>query len=272
MSAWGAQGRWGTTASHAGPRLGLLDCGKVAIPASPDNAQGPLSEGIIAQSDIPPALVRSRLPMPSTMPTGCARIHLVRHGTVASPWAERIYGDLDVPLSTEGEAQSRMMAQGIQDWPLAAVVSSDLARATYAAHQVAKSRSLQPVEDARLRELNRGDWAGWGRDQVEAAEPGGWARFWDADGITHVPGGETLDDLRARVLSALTELATAYTNKEVLIVAHKWVLRVALAETLGLDLSACSRLDIPHMGGATVDWSPAGPQALIRMGWTRLGG
>ncbi|HIF40053.1 MAG TPA: histidine phosphatase family protein [Planctomycetes bacterium] len=200
------------------------------------------------------------------------RIHLVRHGAVAEPWNERIYGDLDVPLSDLGEQQSRALAHGLQDRRFATVLSSGLARSAYLAELVAQQSGLEAGVDERFRELNRGDWAGWGRDQVEAAVPGAWEQFWAQGGVFPVPGGETLVALQARVGRALEDLAREFEGRESLVVAHKWVLRAAICPVLGLSMKHSRQLHVPYVGTATLEREPGAGWRLAHLSWEALGG
>ena len=182
------------------------------------------------------------------------RFFLVRHGRVADHWHDRIYGDLDVPLSSEGEEQSRHAARLLEEIELSAVVSSGLARTEYAARLMREPRGLPRRDDRRLAEIYRGEWAGFGEAEVEAVRPGGWRAWQDAGGLHPPPGGETLLSVRVRVVTALDELAREAGSTHVAVVAHKWVLRVAACEALALPLERSIELDVPNCSVLVIDW------------------
>ena len=191
------------------------------------------------------------------------RIFLIRHGQVAPPWDGRIYGDLDVPLSDEGRAVSRAVAARLAEEPWAAVVSSGLERTDYLAAELVRCRAgvgAEPplLREPRLREIHRGDWAGFGEPEVEAQRPGGWRRWWDAGGMEPPPGGETLEQVRDRVGAALDELARAHDGQRIAVAAHRWVVRAAVCRLLGLALEQAPRLDVPPCGVVVVDWADSG--------------
>lgn len=183
-----------------------------------------------------------------------ARIHMIRHGEVEPPWATRLYGALDVPLSERGREQSREVAGRFRQLTLASVVSSGLERAEFAAALLRADRDLERRDDARLAERSRGAWAGLARDEVNRAQPGAWEELRRSEGILTPPGGETLEEVQARVLPALAELARAHAGQSLVVVAHLWVTRVALCHTLGMPLEHCARLAIGHCQVATIDW------------------
>lgn len=218
----------------------------------------------------PCALLRAFATMPTPAPA--ARIHLVRHGDVAAPWDERIYGSMDVPLSKLGQQQSRGLARALEARPLAAVVSSGLSRSDFLARLVARQAGLEIRVEDRLKELDRGDWAGWDQEQVDSADPGAWGRFWASGGVFDVPGGEPLAQLQTRVVSALEDLAGEFGGQEILVVAHKWVLRAALCTVLGMPMEHSPRLHVPHLGKVSLDWAVGGGRRLVCLSWEPLGG
>ena len=182
------------------------------------------------------------------------RIHLVRHGRVEPPWPERVYGRLDVPLSADGLEDARRAAERLAERPLEAVWSSGLVRAEAGAELLRQGRELARHIDARLEEIDRGRWAGRSFAAIESDEPGALAR-WSADpGRLRSPEGESLADVAARALPALGELARLHPGGEVAVVAHSWVIRVAVCHTLELPLRAAPRLDLPPGSLTTIDW------------------
>lgn len=190
------------------------------------------------------------------------RLYMARHGRVHADWRGRVYGDLDVPLAPEGEEQSLRVAELFRGRKPDAVLSSGLSRADHTALAIARTSGAgeeRVVRDGRLRELHRGRWAGLDRAGVEALEPGGWARWEEAEGVLAPPGGETLEHLHERVTRALDEQCALHAGGVLAVVAHKWVLRVALAEALGLPAARLARLAVPTSGLVALDWPAGGP-------------
>lgn len=162
------------------------------------------------------------------------RIVWVRHGEVNSglkPGA--VYGGADVPLSTNGEAEARaaaaMIAAGVTDnVPVTRVFCSPLARAVYGAERVAEACGLgAPTPLDGLREVGRGDW--YGLTPAEITEQYGD----DANMAAFVsrptfrpPGGESLEDVAARVLPARDAvLAALEPGTAAVVVSHLFVTR-----------------------------------------------
>ena len=94
---------------------------------------------------------------------------LVRHGDVDAPPGICL-GHFDVPLSAEGFAATQRLAAS---WTAAAprfLFSSDLKRAQQSAQIFAARFAIEPLADARLREVDLGAWDGKRWDEIVAAD------------------------------------------------------------------------------------------------------
>src|SRR5947209_4507000 len=100
----------------------------------------------------PPAIPDdSSAPAPSPRPgwESGASVWLVRHGDVEDEWQARAYGNLDVPLSGEGHAQTRALCSAFAGLPLARVSSSPLSRALALGRGLAQATGATLVVDER---------------------------------------------------------------------------------------------------------------------------
>lgn len=207
-------------------------------------------------ADRPPPTSR-----PIPLPT---RLYLVRHGRVEDRWRSAIYGDMDVPLSVEGEEQARSVAECLRDVRLDRVVSSGLERAEFGARVLREGRGLERMDEPRLAEMNRGAWRGLTLEEIEQRWPGAWESWWRAPHAERPPGGESVGDLAGRVLPALDELAARHPAGDVAVVAHSWVIRLAATHALGLGPEAVTRFDLPTAGVVVADWPSGLPGSLRR--------
>lgn len=171
---------------------------------------------------------------------------LIRHGATSGPEGVAI-GWSDPPLSPEGRAQAKSLAQQLAGRQLAAVYSSDSQRALDTAAEIAALHDLEVHVDRRLRELNFGAWEGRNLADLWLAEPEA-AAGWEADlAATPASFGESVAELQARVADFLAE-GRLDIGGEIAIVAHRGSLAALrtllsgepLAETLrnGLALGA----------------------------------
>ncbi|MBI5443917.1 MAG: histidine phosphatase family protein [Deltaproteobacteria bacterium] len=168
------------------------------------------------------------------------RLFLVRHGEVEGDGF--LHGHTDVALTARGFAQLETVAERLRAEPLAAVYSSDLQRSRIGAELMARGRDVPVRHDPVFRELHMGEWDGrsvgelWDSDRARIQ--GWWA---DLESFV-IPGGESLLDLKARIMGALGDLLARHPGESVCLVAHGGVNRVILFEALGLPLSQYHKL------------------------------
>lgn len=186
------------------------------------------------------------------------RVFLVRHGEVGASWHGRIYGSLDVPLSEQGRNEGLRVALALNGARIASVVSSGLERTEHMAKCLRQHRNLPRIDDPELREIERGEWAGWTRQELEARRPGAWAAWFANPAEARPPGGESLNDLLRRVLPRLEHWAHAALGHSIALVTHGWVLRVLICNALGAPLNSAPRLDIRTGDIVVLRW-PARP-------------
>ena len=188
------------------------------------------------------------------------RLVLVRHGQTAWNLAGRAQGHADVELDETGRAQVRAMVPYVAAMAPSALWSSDLARARETADRLAEATGLDVRLDARLREFDAGARSGLTLAEFAERFPAAHAS-WQAGHVTgHVPGAETIADVRARMVPALRDAwgATA-PGETTVVVAHGACLRVSLLGLLGWPESLLTGLrGLDNCGWAVVEADPSG--------------
>ena len=166
------------------------------------------------------------------MSTG-RRLVLLRHGRTAYNHERRIQGQLDVSLDETGLAQAAAVAPAMAALSPAVVRCSDLARTRQTAEPVLAACGRAATYDPRLREYHLGERQGLSHEEYAAAAPEEFARFHEGD-FDVVPGGESTEAVRDRMLAALTELLDAVGPGETaLAISHGAAIRVAVVGLLG---------------------------------------
>ncbi|HEY2992551.1 MAG TPA: histidine phosphatase family protein [Methylomirabilota bacterium] len=163
-------------------------------------------------------------------------IYLLRHGAVVGAETRRFIGHLDVPLSETGELQCARQAERLRTVPLAALFSSDLARARRSAEIIGAPHGLTPAIVPALREMDMGRWDGLTAGEIRAREPAAFADWMSRVGEFPFPEGESVPDLLARVAPAFDAIAAAHAGRAIAIVAHGGPNRALLCRALGLPL------------------------------------
>ena len=135
------------------------------------------------------------------------------HGTTVDNEANISSGWQDAELSALGVKQSEELAEQTKDLVFDAIFCSDLKRAVDSAHLTWGEAGIPIIADPRLRECNYGQLNGHPSSDVEPRQ--------EQSITTPMPGGESYEDVKARVTSFLSDLKRDYDGKHIAIVAHK---------------------------------------------------
>jgi broad specificity phosphatase PhoE len=167
-----------------------------------------------------------------------SQLLLVRHGATAFNQERRWQGQHDSPLTAEGRAEARALAERVAAAEPEAIYSSDLPRARETAAAIAELTGLDPAFDARWREVDVGEWLGLTPEEVQERHPEGYAR-WLAGG-TGWEHGESYPEMAARGLAAAREVAAAHAAavRPVVCVTHGGVIRAIVMHVLGMPPGA----------------------------------
>jgi probable phosphoglycerate mutase len=173
-----------------------------------------------------------------------------RHGRTAWNLAGRYQGRSDPPLSPEGEADAETVARSLSEDRPVAIVASPSRRTMMTARIVGNRLGLSRIQvDGRLLEVAYGAWEGLTQAEIKARWPEQlrvWKRTPEA---MQFPGGETLEQARAR-LRAFARESTALddTGGPVLVVSHAGMIRLTILEARRAPLSDFRRVDVDHGG------------------------
>ena len=173
------------------------------------------------------------------------KIWLARHGETDDNAAPaRVQGWIDTPLNERGREQARTLAREASGLGIAALYSSQLARARETAAIVGQALGLEPVVDERFAESNRGEWEGRLIEEVQSEEPEAWDAWMRAAEDFRFPGGEALLEHCGRVRSALDDAAAGALPA--LVVCHGGTIRCAFAQHDPRGLDAFHELLVPN--------------------------
>ena len=198
------------------------------------------------------------------MTPAATRLFVIRHGEVEPDWQGRIYGSLDVPLSGRGMEDGSRVARILRGTHLDLVVSSGLARTEHMAACLRESRALARMDDPSMRELERGEWAGLTRSELDLRWPGAWAAWFANPATTRPPGGESLNDLFLRVRPRVDHWAGQHPRGAIALITHGWVVRVLVCRAIHAPFELAPRLDV-RTGDITVIRWPQGAEPELEL-------
>ena len=192
------------------------------------------------------------------------RILAVRHGETAWNRDARIQGHTDIALNAHGEWQAAQLAQALREEPIAACYASDLRRAHATAMAVAQHHGLPVETHIGLRERCFGVYEGRSWVQLEADHPAETLAWRKRVPDFAPPGGESLLQLQARVVNAVSELAARHHGEQILMVAHGGVLDILYRAATHLELQAPRSWELTNTAINRLLWTPEG---LSLVGW-----
>jgi len=171
---------------------------------------------------------------------------LLRHGETKHTRAKRFSGSggLDPSLSEDGRAQAVAAAARLRQLGgVDALVTSPLARTRETADVVAAALGLDVRVDEGVAECAFGDWEGLTFAEVQEQDPAALER-WLASTSVAPPGGESFDELSARVGRARDRLIARYPGQTVVVVTHVSPIKTLVRLALDAPARAIYRMEL----------------------------
>lgn len=158
------------------------------------------------------------------MPT---QIILIRHGETDWNVDGRFQGQGAIPLNENGKNQAEQLGQYFADNPPRAQIMycSDSLRTRQTADIINKYINLPITYEARVREVDVGQWQGMNSTEVEEWDAVRYQEFLADPFNNACPDGESYSQIAARGAEALNEIAQKHPNEQVLIVSHGALIR-----------------------------------------------
>ncbi|NMF37851.1 histidine phosphatase family protein [Flammeovirga yaeyamensis] len=162
-------------------------------------------------------------------------IYLVRHTTPDVEASKILYGQTDLNLDQNFDAEAEEVKQTIGDDGLSSIFYSPLKRCK----QLAKKLPADiHIEDDRLLEINYGDWEMKTFHEL-GADLKEWAKYFDHKAA---PNGESLMDVKSRLCDFWQDNIQYDEGKSIAIVTHGVVMRVILCYLLEMPLKNIFRI------------------------------
>ena len=165
-------------------------------------------------------------------------LYLVRHGQTDWNIEDRWQGQIDVPLNARGRQQAEQVAAELAGEGISAIYASDLQRASQTAKALSRLTGLPVTDDPRLREINQGAWQGLLSWEVEARYADLLCQRGGSPLAIAAPGGETVLQVRQRLLAAVAEIVSRHPAQRVALVSHGFALAVLYVHYMGFPLES----------------------------------
>jgi probable phosphomutase (TIGR03848 family) len=191
---------------------------------------------------------------------------LVRHGLTATTGHVLTGWTPGIPLDDRGQAQAAALAARLAPLPLAAIVSSPLERCLQTAAAIAAGRDGRQVStDDRVGECRYGDWTGRPLKRLAAEKL--WRVVQLHPSAVRFPGpdGESMPDMQHRAVAAVRDWNSRLGHDATYVIcSHGDVIKAIVADSLGLHLDQCQRIQADPCSLTVIRYTPLRP-FVIRM-------
>jgi len=179
---------------------------------------------------------------------------MVRHGPTH---ARGMVGWSDLPADLGDRAALARLSAHLPTE--AVVISSDLSRAKTTADAIQGARPRLPHR-AGLREIHFGAWELRPFAEIEAEDPERIRAYWEHPGDVRPPGGESWNEVRARVDGEIDRLLAAHAGGAVVVVCHFGVILTQVQRALDLTAEAAfahriDNLSVTELAHGAQGWS-----------------
>lgn len=195
-----------------------------------------------------------RLRKPKTAPL--TRLLLIRHGEVETRYQGVFGGTIDMNLSDRGHEQAKTLAKFLRGKKFDAIYASPMKRVQQTFAPSARHHKVKQVILPGLREIDFGDWTGFGWDAVRekfGIQPYEWLEKIE---LGVVPNGESTAHFRKRVEPCLRRIIRENRGKTAAVFCHGGVIRMMLAILLHLPLPKTGSFQVEYTSVTQVAMHP----------------
>jgi broad specificity phosphatase PhoE len=187
-----------------------------------------------------------------------SQLVFVRHGQTDANRNGVLLGRLDPPLNDAGREQAAVVAARVALLAPARIVASPLVRAMETAEIVGVACGLSVGVDARLIEVDYGEY-----DGLPLAElPSDLVWKWRNDAEFAPPGGESLASVGKRMGEYTSEVLDSLAEGPMVAVSHVSPIKAAVLWALGLPELSAWRLRLDNASVTRLAPGPDGPVLL----------
>ena len=163
-----------------------------------------------------------------------------------------------VQLNAQGRMEARRLAERFPKGSISAIFSSPLERTRETAEPLAERLGLEVALREDLGEVHCGEWTGLRFSEIPHEEIEDLFNSFRTGQC--IPGGESITDIRERMVSCFNEICGLYPDKSVVIFSHGDPIRAIVSHYAGmppefyhrLEISPCSVTILKVSGNSTL--------------------
>ncbi len=196
-------------------------------------------------------------PSPHQAPT---RLLLVRHAVTAHTGpilSGRMPG---IDLSDKGRDQAEATATRMSKLSISAIYASPITRTQQTASIIAAHHNLEVQSLDGVIEADYGDWTGG--EIKDLAKTPEWKVVQAAPSRARFPGGESIQEMQARVVVALDTVVAGHAHETVVVVSHADPIKSAIAHYTGVHLDLFQRIHVSPASLTAIEFHSFGTMLL----------
>lgn len=170
-------------------------------------------------------------------------IFLIRHGETEDNIKSIVMGQNDSPLSKKGAQTAKRFRNyfNSNNVKVDKLYVSDLGRALQTARIINKNIQSSLETTPEFRETNYGIYNGKLRSWVESV-----CLEYKTDTNYRFPDGESKEEMKKRVIKALSRIEKENRNATILIITHGGPIRAVLSHYKNIDLTSMKEVKLSH--------------------------
>ncbi|MCX7990888.1 MAG: histidine phosphatase family protein [Proteobacteria bacterium] len=188
-------------------------------------------------------------------------LYLLRHGELTNSSENLLNGQSDVKLSEKGFLETISWLHYFTDKDISLILSSDLKRTLNPAMFFSEKLCCSHLAFKELREIRAGKWEGKTYEEIMKLDGDYLKKRYEDPVNMPFPEGESLKDLKKRVMGTLKKFLKE--KKNILLISHAGVIRVIVLTLLGLPLKNFFKLSIDYAGLSLIRLFDDGNNILV---------
>lgn len=188
------------------------------------------------------------------------RLYVIRHAEAEGNLYRIAQGQYNSIITDRGWRQIEALAKRFETIPVDAVYSSDLYRTCATASAIYRPKGLPLQRREDLREVCVGKWEQQTWGEIARQDPEQLEYFTHQLHLWRLPGAETAEQVRDRVMAAVREIARENEGKTVAVFSHGCAIRLLLATLQGYSLEELGKT--PHGDNTAVSLIEAEGETL----------
>ena len=188
-----------------------------------------------------------------------ANLYLIQTGQTIWEPPQRVESVAGQPLTAEGSQEVALAGQQLRGRGIEAVYSGDGEAERQTAGLLAAELGLKTRVEPDLRGLDYGLWQGLTVTEIKRRQPRAYRQWEESPASVRPPGGESLDELRGRLVPAVRAILKKNRGESVLVVLRPVALALMRCVLSGQDNSRLWERHGPRLtwycfDAATIEW------------------